>query len=80
MRLVSWSSNSVRLDCNVCGAHTLLELEDYLTLAYSSHAAWCSTCGALRDVPDEARFAPVARCERAPRREQAPEAQLSVAE
>ena len=74
MKLVSWSSNSVRMDCDVCGAHTLLEMEDYLTCAYGRYPAWCSTCGALRGVVEEGRFTPVAR------REQVPEAQLSMAE
>jgi hypothetical protein len=80
MRLVSWSSNSVRVDCNVCGAHTLLELEDYLTCAYGRYPAWCSTCGALRDVAEDGHFTPAAGCVEAPNREQRPEAQLSMAE
>jgi hypothetical protein len=74
MQLLSRSSESVRMECRSCGAHTLMELENYLACAYGRYPVWCSTCGALREVRDEWRFSPIAR--RAP----APEAQLSVAE
>jgi hypothetical protein len=74
MRLVSWSSDSVRMDCGACGAHTLLELPEYLACVYGRHPVWCSTCGALREVGYEGRFGPAGG------RQQEPEAQLSVAE
>jgi hypothetical protein len=74
MQLLSWSSESVRMECANCGAHTLMELENYLACAYGRYPVWCSTCGVLREVRDDGRFSPTAR------REPAPEAQLSVAE
>jgi hypothetical protein len=74
MKLVSWSTDSVRMDCRVCGAHTQLELPEYLTCAYGRYPVWCSTCGVLREVEDEGRFGPAGE------REQEPGAQLSVAE
>ena len=74
MRLLTWSSKSVRLECRCCGAHTLLELGDYLARAYGPYPIWCSTCGALREVREAGRFGP------ATTREPEPQAQLSVAE
>jgi hypothetical protein len=44
MKPMTWSEESVRVECLGCGAHTTLDWDDYLASIEEPRSIWCSTC------------------------------------
>jgi hypothetical protein len=44
MKPMTWNEDGVRAECLGCGAHTMLDWDDYLSLIDEGRSVWCSTC------------------------------------
>jgi hypothetical protein len=44
MKPMTWNEDGVRAECLGCGAHTMLDWDDYLSSIGEGRKVWCSTC------------------------------------
>lgn len=55
MNPIQWTDRSVRLACDRCGAHTVIDRRRFLATVGREQVV-CGTCGALELVRDRRRF------------------------
>ena len=56
MNPIQWTDRCVRLACDRCGAHTLIEPRRYIAVVNRGDEVPCATCGGIELVRDRRRF------------------------